>query len=165
VIRVDVLGTPKPKGSLRPITTPTGRTFLKESRGHALQTWREQLSAAFQTIAEGRNELIPSPVAVFCHFRFAPPKKRVWPWPIAKRRNDIDKLCRTVLDHLSGVLIEDDAQVALLVGTKRFDAQPGAEVVIEELSHGNGSRVDLGTLALEAANVLLGGDAEDISPR
>lgn len=165
MIRVNVLGEPRPKGSFRAGVSTHGKAFLKESGGERLATWREQLSASFQVVAERLDGPLEGPVAVFCHFRFTPPKKRTWAWPVAKRRNDVDKLCRTVLDHLSGVLIEDDAQVVLLVATKTFDQIPGARIVVEEVSHGNGTRVDLGTLTLEASNLLLGGDAEAISTR
>jgi Holliday junction resolvase RusA-like endonuclease len=165
VIRVEVLGEPRPKGSLKAIPRPGGKgVWMKESAGEGLRTWREQLSAAFQAAAEGLDEPLAGPVAVFCHFRLSPPKTRRFAWPIAKNRNDLDKLERGVLDHLSGVILVDDAQVVLLVATKVY-GRPGATVVIEEVSHGNGTRVDLGTLTLEASNALLGGEAEAISTR
>jgi Holliday junction resolvase RusA-like endonuclease len=162
VIRVEVLGEPKTKGSLRPMKTKAGHPFVVEQMGEALRTWRERLSAALQSAAEGLDGPLEGPFAVFAHFRFAPPKKRTWAWPIAKGRRDLDKLERTILDHLSGVIVVDDAQVALLVSTKVFGT-PGATIVIEEITHD--SRVDLGTLMLEASNVLLGGDRQVVTAR
>jgi Holliday junction resolvase RusA-like endonuclease len=99
-------------------------------------------------------------------FRLRPPKTRKHAFPIARNRNDIDKLERAVLDHLSGVLVEDDAQVAFVAKGKTFSERPGATIAILELGPNGETRVDLGTLALEAVNEFLpGGDRQVVTDR
>jgi crossover junction endodeoxyribonuclease RusA len=53
------------------------------------------------------------------------------PWPSVKP--DADKLLRAVGDALTGVLIEDDARVVNIAGSKRYcvgDEPPGAIITI-----------------------------------
>jgi Holliday junction resolvase RusA-like endonuclease len=134
VIRFTVLGVPKPKGSLRAAKGTSGGVFVKEQLGDALHTWREQLSAAITPVARQIGEPITEPVAVFVTFRLPPPKTPKWFWPITRGRNDLDKLARTVLDHLSGVLLEDDSQVVVLSAIKTYSTIPGADVAVLEMT-------------------------------
>lgn len=124
VIAFRVVGIPKPKGSLRPVA----KGVLKEQLSDALVTWGEAVAAA---VREHRPaEPIQGAVEVVCQFFLPRPKKPASPWPIAWRRNDVDKLARTILDHLtSAMVIEDDAQVVRLVASKQF-GDPGAEITV-----------------------------------
>jgi hypothetical protein len=98
---------------------------------------------------------------VFLNFQLLRPKsvdplKR--PWPIT--RPDIDKLERTVLDHLTSVgLIDDDSQVCLLCSTKSY-GEPGVEIVVVPLDRfaSDGKRPELAALLLGAQNVLDAGE-------
>lgn len=165
ILRVTIAGDPRSKGSLVPIPRGKGApgVWMKESAGEGLRTWRERLAAGIVGPAGGPSL---EPVAVFCHFRFAPPKKPRYRWPIAKGRNDADKLARAVLDHLSGVVVEDDSQVVCLVSTKSYGT-PGVDIWVEELSaladpdHRKTFRPALAALMLEAirhVDVLEGGE-------
>lgn len=46
---------------------------------------------------------------------------------------DIDKLCRAVLDALTGVVYVDDAQVVWLEATKHYAETPGTVIEIREM--------------------------------
>lgn len=43
---------------------------------------------------------------------------------------DVDNVAKAILDACNGVVFRDDAQVVVLVATKRFSATPGVGVVI-----------------------------------
>jgi crossover junction endodeoxyribonuclease RusA len=47
------------------------------------------------------------------------------------KRPDVDKLARSCLDAISGILFEDDAQVMCLVATKRYGTPERTEVTVE----------------------------------
>jgi Holliday junction resolvase RusA-like endonuclease len=47
---------------------------------------------------------------------------------------DIDKLARAVLDALTGIVYEDDAQVASLVATKIYDSLDSTVICIRDLT-------------------------------
>ncbi len=56
--------------------------------------------------------------------------------PIAKNKNDIDKLSRTVLDALVGkdpIVLLDDSQVIRLSAEKEWDMMEGAFITVESL--------------------------------
>jgi crossover junction endodeoxyribonuclease RusA len=54
------------------------------------------------------------------------------PW----RKPDLDKLTRSILDALTGVVLDDDAQIVRLLAEKvyaRTGERPGVEVTVEAL--------------------------------
>jgi Holliday junction resolvase RusA-like endonuclease len=62
--------------------------------------------------------------------RSAPKRRRTW--PIGARSGDVDKLARSVLDSLTGVLFHDDAQVVHLVVSKDYGDAPGVRVFVAD---------------------------------
>jgi Holliday junction resolvase RusA-like endonuclease len=168
-LRFSVLGDPKTKGSLRPGVGKNGKPFVTESSGAGLRTWREKLASILEPIGRQMGEPGAEPVAAFCHFRISPPKHPRWPWPVTKRQNDIDKFSRAVLDHLAGVVIDDDSQVCLLVATKSY-GQPGVDVVVKDLSgladpdHHSRTYIDLAALMLEALTHVDLPKGEEVNP-
>lgn len=157
MIEIEVFGLPRPKGSKTVMRTPQGRANPIESGGKGLKLWRARLTAAIQERAPEGGP-ITGPVAVFCHFRLPMPKKPRWPFPIPRKRDDLDKHCRSTLDELAEVLIEDDSQVVHLDAIKTYGT-PGARiVVIPEAEWHQASRITMeaGNLqSKESARLLL----------
>jgi crossover junction endodeoxyribonuclease RusA len=116
--------SPAPQGSKRHVGG--GRMIESSAK---VKPWREAVrQSALATGAPMTDR------AVFVHlaFRFTRPKGhhnskgQLKPSaPITHiTRPDIDKLCRSTLDGLTGVLFKDDSQVAFLVASKEY-ALPG----------------------------------------
>lgn len=113
--RFFVAGTPVPQGSLKFIN---GRPIHQGAQRLAL--WRAD-------IARRASEELPIKYTeeVYCHLWFGLQKpksvKRVAPFV----RPDIDKLIRAVLDGLTGVAFDDDAQVTNIQADKTYKDNPG----------------------------------------
>lgn len=136
MIRFTVLGTPATQGSKRAfVNKHTGRAVVVEqAKGH--KSWREAVRSEAQRAAEATEDfpfhLGPTTARVGVHLRFelqrpasAPKRKRTW--PIGARSGDIDKLARSCLDSMTGVLFADDSQVTELVVTKDYGT-PGVTI-------------------------------------
>ncbi|MDY0236987.1 MAG: RusA family crossover junction endodeoxyribonuclease [Gudongella sp.] len=63
---------------------------------------------------------------LFIRPKSASPKKR----PDMTVRPDVDKLCRTVLDALTGVAYKDDSQVVGITAIKEYGEEEGIEILI-----------------------------------
>ena len=48
---------------------------------------------------------------------------------------DLDKLIRAVLDALTGIAYQDDAQVVELLTSKKYGAEPGVDISIFPVRH------------------------------
>ena len=116
--------TPAPQGSKRHV----GGGRMVES-SPKLKPWREAVRQ--EALATG-EPCTDQPVYVHLLFRFRRPKghynakgelKASAPQTVATRP-DLDKLCRSTLDGIAGVLFADDRQVAFLVASKEY-ALPG----------------------------------------
>ena len=76
-------------------------------------------------------------------FRFIQPKSHFtskgkpscnWTeFPVGRNKGDIDKLCRSTLDALTGVLFHDDAQVVSLKAQRQWSDTQGASISIQHL--------------------------------
>ena len=131
-------GIPVPKGSL--VRMPNGAMLPaggKESRIRA-STWREDVRAEARA-AMGDDDLFRGALRVMIDVTLPYPKSSIrkyqhgW-WPDIKKP-DVDKLARGVLDHLTGIVWVDDAQVINLAISKGYawDDRPGADIVIDEV--------------------------------
>ena len=118
-----VAGEPKAKGSMRsiPFQDKAGKlhvnTFHDTKSGTA---WERVTKLAALESWEG-NPAYDDAVRVELTFTLKRPKTvsvKKRPQPIVKP--DIDKLSRSVLDAITGVIFSDDAQVTVLVATKRY---------------------------------------------
>jgi crossover junction endodeoxyribonuclease RusA len=132
-----VLGlTPAPQGSKRHV----GGGRMVESSAK-VRPWREAVRQ--EAIATG---LAVSAAPIYLHllFRFRRPKghhnargELRSSAPIDHiTRPDLDKLCRSTLDGLTGVLFHDDSQVAFLVASKAYaapDELEGCQIEIREI--------------------------------
>lgn len=119
-----VKGRPVPQGSMKFIRPGV----MIHSRAQDLAVWRADVArnaelAGYKPVAGG--------VKLQLDFIFLKPKSthRAFPWV----KPDIDKLCRAVLDGLTGVAYEDDCQVILLQATKTYGQREGVWVTIEQV--------------------------------
>jgi Holliday junction resolvase RusA-like endonuclease len=130
VISFFVEGTPKSQGSKRAFVPKGGtRPVLVESAGAAHKDWRALVSLT----ASQQKAKYAGAVKVQLEFAMRRPSyhyvsgdrrksvKATSPQWVAKKP-DVDKLVRSVLDSLSGIVFDDDSQVASLVATKIYSA-------------------------------------------
>lgn len=137
MIRLRVYGVPAPQGSKsafvrggRAVVTEGGSKTGRQS--HA--AWRQAVATAARDWQEAHDApLLDEPVDVGISFIIpkpkSVPKKRYYP----TTKPDLDKLVRSVLDAISGVLIRDDAQVVSLKAVKRYndvDEAPGCHILL-----------------------------------
>ncbi len=83
--------------------------------------------------ASDRDDLpFSGPCKVSLTFTMPSCKKPKFPLPATKP--DIDKLARSTLDALSGVIYTDDARIVDLHCKEVFGERPGVEVWVEEVT-------------------------------
>lgn len=131
-----VPGTPRPKGSWRPITNRhTGRVFLKASDTD--REWQNLVSSesrqAVFAAAKGLSSLptnthfILDIIFVFsrplCHFGSGKNSKvmKANAPSYHTKAPDVDKLSRSILDALTGIVYADDSQVVSLESQKIYE--------------------------------------------
>ena len=116
-VRFAVDGKPEPKGSARAVKSKsTGRPVLlmggDKASARRLKSWATAIGWAARAAWTG--PAIAGPVYLSAHF-IVPGK--------ATRPPDLDKLQRTVLDALTGIVYVDDAQVVAVEASKDSAAE------------------------------------------
>lgn len=123
-------GTPVPKGSTRAFVRGGRAIVTSDAKG--LGAWQRTIRDAAQAHAE--SGYTAGPVRVVFAFRLPRPKSLPKSRPTAHtKRPDLDKLIRSGLDALTGVLWADDAQVHAVTASKAYaplEAPVGVEVSI-----------------------------------
>lgn len=136
MIRFEVLGDPMTQGS-KSAFVRGGRAVIVEGKGPGKErhkSWREAVRSAAQEWWETNGEPAPldepvvAEITVYLPRPASAPKRVVVPY----KGLDVDKLARSILDSISGVLIRDDARVVDLHVGKRFatDRPTGAVVTV-----------------------------------
>lgn len=115
-----VTGTPAPQGSK--IRTQYGMRDASKK----LKPWREAVKKASEEQAQ-LTDMVLGGVQVSIIFRFKRPAKPVRDYPPI----DIDKLCRSTLDGMSGSIIEDDRHVVKLKALKEYAETDGCLIRID----------------------------------
>lgn len=138
MIRLEIIGSPQTQGSKRAFIAG-GRAIVTEAGGKKHKDWRAAVAdAARAWCAEHQNPpLIDGPVLVRMTFglqRPASAPKRTRTFPIKARSGDVDKLQRSILDSLTGVLFADDSQVIGVVAVKDWSDPPGVVVEVVDAS-------------------------------
>ncbi|MDP5182147.1 RusA family crossover junction endodeoxyribonuclease [Blastococcus sp. BMG 814] len=145
VLELEVLGSPKPKGSLRHV----GRGRLVEQL-EGSKPWREAVKwAALEAIAARAGTRTPAaaltgPVTVDLTVTVAKPKsapRTRRTWPITRSSGDADKHLRNVLDALvDAAVMGDDSQVIEATVRKVYPGEhvhalavPGARIFVVPL--------------------------------
>lgn len=112
---------------------------MVEQAGNALKHYRRSVTAAAAAL---NTPTITEPVSIAILFHFTRPKshytstgklkaaapRNVYP----ARRGDIDKLCRSTLDAITGPLIKDDAQVINLMAAVVWSMFDGVTIELEQ---------------------------------
>lgn len=130
--------SPAPQGSKRHV----GKGRMIESSAK-VKPWREAVRQ--EALATGLP-CTAEPVYLHLLFRFRRPKGHhntagaIKPSaPIDHiTRPDLDKLCRSTLDGLTGVLFHDDSQVAFMVASKEYalpNELEGCQIEIKAITH------------------------------
>jgi crossover junction endodeoxyribonuclease RusA len=128
-ISFEVRGLPVAQGSMRAFLVKGRPIITSTSKG--LGAWRRLIADAAQASAPA--ELLEGPLAIDIRFllprpKSAPKTRRTLP----DKRPDLDKLCRSVFDSITHVLIRDDAQIVLLVASKDYGT-PGVQIRVREV--------------------------------
>ena len=149
-ISFTVLGTPRPQGSKRGIVRGGKAVLVEQVKG--LHSWRQDAAhAALEARqAVGVTMPTPAPVRVVAHFLFTRPKghyskpkdlyshelRRSAPIYPGRGCGDIDKLLRALCDAITGVLFDDDSQVAHVTASREYAKRgqpPQAQVTVAEV--------------------------------
>lgn len=132
MLEICVYGTPRPKGSMKPIPNrKTGGTILIDANKH-VKPWQKKVEeSAHIVMAKNQMKMTQNPVSLKIDFCLPRPKsisleKR--PYPIVPP--DLDKLQRAVLDGLTGILYHDDGQVVRIDAEKRYVKRGDERAVI-----------------------------------
>ena len=136
-IRFTVLGRPQQKGSKRALLVK-GKPVITDANAKA-RPWATRITVAAREAYQG--ELIRDAVEIELRFFFARPKAHMGTGKNAGTvlasaprhmivAPDSDKICRTVLDALTGVVYKDDSQIARLVAVKSYGEPERCEVEI-----------------------------------
>lgn len=130
-IRFTVLGKALPQGSKNAFKSGSRIVLVEASKG--LKPWRSAVALeAKLTMDEVQDQsLIEGAVAVEILFQFQPGKtvrrKEMTTKP------DLDKLCRAILDSLTGVCWKDDSQVVELRARKQYGVADLVRIAVMEL--------------------------------
>lgn len=128
MISFDVLGTPKPQGSMRAFNN-----HVVHAKPKPLMDWRGSIASVAQQYIDMKAAR-GTPVWVRASFRMERPKSAPKRIVRPATKPDIDKLGRSLLDALTGILWVDDSQVVSLQLSKRFaDPTEALGVYVEVL--------------------------------
>ena len=130
---------PAPQGSKRHV----GRGIMVEQSTN-LKPWRE---AVRQEALKAGASITLGPVFLRLTFRFARPKSHFNAKGLLKStapkhvitKPDIDKIQRSTLDAMTGVLFKDDSQVCRVVAMKSYCMEgelEGCEIIVQNVETG-----------------------------
>jgi len=134
VIIFTVPGIAAPQGSKKAFRTKGGRIALVESSPNVKPYRASVASAAYAAGAK----VLHGPIFITVVFQFVRPKSHYTakgalrdaaPHHVGKP--DIDKLCRAVLDALTGIAYQDDSQVVALDASKVYGPTASTEIFIK----------------------------------
>ena len=135
ILSFTVHGIPAPQGSTRAFIPKGWSRPIITAANKKTKPWRQEVAGAALTAMEkdllscaGRNIAFRLIVV----FRFQRPKSVKASILEKTTKPDTDKLIRSVLDALTGILWEDDSQVVEIIARKEFGT-PSAEITIQEL--------------------------------
>lgn len=132
-LQFTVYGTPQPQGSTKAFIPKGWTRAIITSDNPKLKSWRQELAkAAMLACCEAIKDEFPLgprvPVQVALRFYFRPPKKVNCQHKTT--RPDVDKLMRSALDGMTGIVYTDDSQVAHAQVSKFFDANERVEIYV-----------------------------------
>jgi crossover junction endodeoxyribonuclease RusA len=137
-LRFTVYCHPEPQGSSKAFVIPGTNRASVTSTNTKLKPYRHEVVRAVCYEMNVRNVERPwadkhVPVSLCLTFYFEKPPS------VAKKRTecvvkpDIDKICRSTFDALTGVLFKDDAQVVEIVARKQYGTPERVEIICQKL--------------------------------
>ena len=118
-----VSGKPVAQGSM--VASKSGHIH-HQNKG--LTAWRDAIAyAANEAMFAGDALEKTEPVAIDLSFFFIKPKKTKYNFPV---NGDLDKLTRSVLDALEGIIYNNDASVTNIIASKRYGDIEGVQIKI-----------------------------------
>ena len=134
MIHFTVPGIAAPQGSKKAFRTKGGRIALVESSPNVRPYRASVASAAYAAGAK----VLHGPISITVVFQFVRPKSHytakgglLFSAPRYVGKPDIDKLCRAVLDALTGIAYADDSQVVALDASKVYGPTSSTEIFIK----------------------------------
>ncbi len=122
-------GVAAPKGSARAFMPKGWKRPVITSDNKSVRGWTDSVRAAAQVACGGTYFL--GAVDVSLAFALPRPKSHGKKRPPHTKKPDVDKLGRWILDALTGVIWNDDAQVVRLELVKRYaDDQPYCAITV-----------------------------------
>lgn len=131
MIEFVVQGKPVAQGSMFAVPNRRGgKPIIKPSNESKLKAWRKKIRRAAQMT--GKEAFSPeAPIRLTVTFWLMRPKSVKREKPTV--RQDTDKLVRAIGDGVTGVLLEDDAQITTIVAMKRYaEGRECAVIRLEE---------------------------------
>lgn len=129
-----VLGVPVPQGSMKGYVR--GGHAVLTSDNTKLRPWRDSVAwAAVEAMRAHGLTVFEGPMVVRCEFFLPRPKSTPKRITRPAKKPDLDKLLRSCLDAMTGIVFRDDAQVVTLTGWKRYAGEGldiGAVITITE---------------------------------
>jgi Holliday junction resolvase RusA-like endonuclease len=124
LVQTEVLGVPKPKGSLKSWVHPRTKRVIVTHDNPNTKPWQVLVQAM---VREVRPTGGPTREPVKVHLDFVLPKPKSLPKHVRfhVKKPDIDKLQRCLLDAMKGVVFHDDSQVVESHQTKQYGPVPG----------------------------------------
>lgn len=125
-----VSGEPAPQGS-KTAKCINGKAIMWEASGK-VKEWRKNVSAAATLEMQTRKlEPVEGAVEVVLQFMMPRGKSVTRQWHTVKP--DLDKLVRSTLDGLTGIVFKDDAQVNAITAVKDYATDKvGVQIFIVE---------------------------------
>jgi Holliday junction resolvase RusA-like endonuclease len=135
-IKFTVIGCPQPQGSTKAFIPKGWNRAIITTANSKNKPWRQEVAGMAASYMEERSlDLLEElPIQVNVEFFFEKPKstKKTVMHKITKP--DIDKLARSVLDALTGVVFKDDSQVVRCTLGKSFGSPARAEIEVTQVS-------------------------------
>jgi Holliday junction resolvase RusA-like endonuclease len=135
VLTFTVYGIPAPQGSMRAFIPKGWKRAVLTSANKRTKPWRQEVAgAALAAMERAKFEQAGKSVAfqLCVSFRFQKPKSAKKSVTQKVTKPDLDKLLRSVLDALTGIVWVDDSQVVIISARKDF-GQPGATITFSEM--------------------------------
>ncbi len=139
MIRFTVFGEARSQGSTRAFIPKGWTRPIITSANPKLKPWRQEVSAtALSVMKKERRKMFPRkiPVRVMVDFFFLKPKSARKDEVHKVTKPDCDKLSRSILDSLEGIVYEHDAQVSQCWVNKFFGSPARAEIRVTEIGNG-----------------------------
>lgn len=138
IAKISVEGEPIPQGSKSGFVRG-GRVVLVEGKGKGTlrhKAWRAKVALEAKSWAD---ENLDEPWNCACEARLVfymtrPASKPKWKL-YADVKPDLDKLCRSVFDSITKIIVFDDSRIVSVVAEKRYaiGREPGVEIEIQPL--------------------------------